>query len=73
MICPGCAGRLKIEQSITNEHGQARRAECKPCDRQFTLVTLVVAEARGGMERGQGAQAVARRLEGARVVFAEGA
>jgi hypothetical protein len=71
MNCTGCGQPIELTNSVTTPHGRAARGECKPCDRQFTFVTLLVYEAEKGMDRGHGMRAVAKLLDRARVVFGE--
>lgn len=62
MNCPNCGDRMKVTNGYSNAGGHTSRGECRPCDRQFTLITIVAAESHGGVERGQGAKAFVKKM-----------
>jgi hypothetical protein len=61
VICPKCSIKLRVSTVYAaGESSKTARAECARCDKVYTLVTFLVCEAN---ERGQGAYALAKRLE----------
>lgn len=60
MNCEGCGKRLKLSNIYAAPGAQTKRAECRPCDRVYTLITVVYCEAE---ERGSGAYAVAQKIK----------
>ena len=61
MTCPVCGKRCRITQTFKVADGSKTHiAQCVPCDKVFTLLTVVVTEA---TRRGKGAYALARKIE----------
>jgi len=60
MSCPYCGRRISIRNTYVTDAGKTQRAVCEPCDVTYTLLTLLVCETK---EEGDGAYALARRLE----------
>lgn len=60
MRCKRCDGKLKVTHTYSTPRGRCQRAECPDCLTTHTLLAVVV---NVDPDRGEGAQALSKRLE----------
>lgn len=70
MKCPSCGGPLKVVRTVQAEPaGKVQEAKCESCGDRVTIVALILCRAKG---RGNGAQAVAKKVAEGKVELKHG-